>query len=218
LSETLENIFLIQCVMDNDLMGFKHALVQGASETHMNLALIVAIQERKVPFVVHILPHITTIPHQAFLETIRSNSKPCFELLFPHFSLSDPEAMCFAARLGRIEPLKLIAPHCDIAYNSSAALWLAAQQGHAQCVEFLLNGSAPEDYPTALGWAARNGKRACVDLLLPYVNNPQDIVDTLNDLCPELRSNWEWLEAQLQNQRISGVVDGEQRAKPSKKL
>lgn len=209
---------LIKYVMDNDMVELQQDLERGESETHIRQALIVSIQERKVPFVAHLLPHLTTVPHQAFLETIRANSKPCFELLLPHFSLSDPEAMCFAARLGRIDPLKLMASHCDIAHNNSEALWLAAQQGHTHCVEFLLEGSAPENYPTALEWAVRNGKRSCVDLLLPYVDNPQDIVDKLNTLCPELRSNWEWLEAQLQNQRISEVVDGGQRSKSSKKL
>lgn len=209
---------LIKCVMDNDMVELQQALARGGLEAQIKQSLVVAIQERNVPFVAHLLPHLTTIPRQAFLETIRANSKPCFELLLPHFSLSDPEAMCFAARLGRIEALKLFAPHCNIAHNSSEALWAAAQQGHEQCVAFLLSGSDPEDYPTALELAVCNGKRSCVDLLLPHVNNPQEIVDKLNSLHPELRSNWEWLEAQLQNQRISEVVDGEQRSKSSKKL
>lgn len=212
------NIYLIECVMANDMLGLQQALARGANEAHIEQSLIVAIQERKVPFVAHLLPHLTTVPHKAFLETIRANSKPCFELLRPYFSLKDQEALCFAARLGRIDPLKLMAAHCDIAHNGSEALWLAAQQGHAQCVAFLLEGSAPGDYPTALGWAVRNGKRACLDLLLPYVDNPQDIVDKLNDLCPELRSNWEWLEAQLQHQRIREVVAGQQQLTPPKKL
>lgn len=209
---------LIDCIMANDMLGLQQALEHGPPQEHIQKALIVAIQERKVPFVAHLVPHLTTVSHQAFLETIRANSKPCFELLLPHFSLNDPEAMCFAARLGRIEPLKLIAPHCDIAHNNSQALWGAAQQGHDECVAFLLNGSAPEDYPTAFGWAVRNGKRGCVELLLPHVENPQGIVDKLNDLCPELSANWAWLEAHLQNQRLSDIVDNNQRHQTHKKL
>lgn len=214
----MDHMYLTDCVIANDMVGLQQALASGANKEQIEHCLIVAIQEHKVSFVARILPHLTTVPRQAFLETICANSKACFDLVLPHFSLSDPGAMCFAASLGRIEFVKLFAAHCDIAHNNSWALMKAAQNGHEECVAFLLNGSAPEDYTAAFGWAVRKGQHGCMELILPHIEDPQGVINQLNDILPQLSGNWAGLEAKLQHQRLSHVVDDTHKVKPSKKL
>jgi len=200
---------LMDCVFIGDTERLEAELRTPIKEKYVNQALCLSVQERQVGCAQILLTFTTSVPHQAFLESIRANSKDCFELLLPHFSLSDQYALCFAAQLGRIEPLKLFAPHCDVSHKNSEALWKSAQRGHASCVAFLLPLSDPRDYPNALSWALRNGKRDCVEILRPHIGNPQEVVDDLNTtrgVTPRERANWEWFEAELLKERLAAEI------------
>lgn len=214
----MSHMYLTDGVIANDMVGLQQALASGANKEQIEHCLIVAIQEHKVSFVARILPYLTSVPREAFLETIRANSKECFDLVLPHFSLSDPAAMCLAASFGRIELVKLFAAHCDIAHSNSRALMKAAQNGHEECVAFLLNGSDPEDYIDAFGWAVRKGQHGCIELILPHIEDPQSVINQLNSALPQLCENWAGLEAKLQHQRLSEVVDHNQRSQVHKKI
>lgn len=200
---------LMDCIFIGDTERLEAELRAPIKEKYVNQALCVAVQERQVRCVEILLNVTSSVPHQAFLESIRANSKACFELLLPYFSLNDQYALCFAAQLGRLEQLKLFAPHCDVTHKNSEALWKSAERGHVSCVGFLLPLSDPRDYPNALSWALRNGKRDCVEILRPHIENPQEVVDDLNTtrgVTPRERANWEWFEAELLKERLAAEI------------
>lgn len=213
-----DHISLSQFAIQGDLNGVENILALKPDTAHIERALICAVQELQLPCVHRLLLAIQTPPHQALLEAIRANSKVCFELLAPHFDLNDHKALCFAAGLGRLEVVKIIAPHCEVADNDSEALWRAAQQGHASCVAYLLEKSHPKDYGQAFTWAVLNDKRACVELILPHVERPQHILDHLNRTYPQQSSKWAWLEAQLLHDRLKSVVHDKKRKGTPKRM
>lgn len=201
-----------------DLEKVEEILALNPDSSYIKRALICAVQELQIPCVQRLLLAIQTPPHQAFLEAIRANSKACFELFAPHFDLNDHKALCFAAGLGRLEVVKIIAPHCDVSENDSEALSRAAQQGHASCVAYLLNKSHPKDYIHAFTWSVRNEKRECIDVLIPHIDQLQRVLDHLNTTYPDESHKWVWLEDQLLHDRLQRVVNSEQRKGHSKRL
>lgn len=203
---------LLVYAQKGDANGIAQSLVEHPNNPYIDKALQFAIQERDPVCVKLLLGAIQTVPHQIFLEAIRSNSKACFELVQPHFDLCDYKALRMAAGIGRLEPLKIIAPHCDPTHKNSEALCAAARAGHHECVQYLLPVSAVEDYPAAFMLAVRNEKTSCVDILLPYIDEPKQFIDMLNAIHFEERHKWAELDARLLNEHLSGVVSCEQRS------
>lgn len=74
---------------------------------------------------------------------------------------------------------RLLAFGADPRFDDSAALSLAASQGHADCVKLLIPVSDPNvDGSRPLRWAAHGGHAECVKLLIPVCNPSGNEFDT----------------------------------------
>ncbi|XP_023933463.1 ankyrin repeat, SAM and basic leucine zipper domain-containing protein 1 [Lingula anatina] len=98
--------------------------------------------------------------------------------LWLHWVSGDGTQLCWAAEVGDIEKLQrlLTAGQCDINVQGFAGMtplhW-AADHGHTQCVQLLLQHGADtmiQDWggSSPLHWAAGNGRTQCVQLLLEH--------------------------------------------------
>lgn len=93
----------------------------------------------------------------------------------------------FQAKLGNIDILRMIIPHCeDVNIRTTnqglTPLILAAREGHAQCVHFLLRFGAKVavadtmNRMTPVHYSAKNGHSQCLTLLLQN-SEDQDVVN-----------------------------------------
>ena len=92
----------------------------------------------------------------------------------------DSAALFLAADNGHAECVKLLIPLSDPKANESRALSWAAHNGHAECVKLLIPVSDINACSKSLGLAARFGHTECLRLLLP-VSHPDDRPQALQD-------------------------------------
>nr|XP_023013531.1 serine/threonine-protein phosphatase 6 regulatory ankyrin repeat subunit A-like isoform X1 [Leptinotarsa decemlineata] len=94
-----------------------------------------------------------------------------------------------AAKLGNIEILRMIMPHCEdvnVRTNQGITpLVLAAREGHVQCVHFLLRFGAKValadniNFMTPVHYSAKNGHSQCLTMLL-HNSEDQNVVNMLD--------------------------------------
>lgn len=83
------------------------------------------------------------------------------------------EALQWAAKDGRADFIRELAPLSNPRAHNSAALRMAAEQGRSACVRELIPISDPKANDSeALKWAAHNGRIECVRQLIP-VSDPK---------------------------------------------
>ncbi|KAJ8926301.1 hypothetical protein NQ314_021341 [Rhamnusium bicolor] len=119
----------------------------------------------------------------------RGRQEHCDQKKFVETGTVDITPLHLAAKLGNIDILRMVMPHCDdvnIKTNQGVTpLILAAREGHAQCVHFLLRFGAKValadsiNNMTPVHYSAKNGHSQCLTLLL-HNTEDQDVVNMLD--------------------------------------
>lgn len=87
-------------------------------------------------------PDVDEAAREAILEAIRLDQDAIIDVLLPLLTASwKQEPLKTAAKLGKVDLVRMLMPYCDS--EDDAALCLAARHGHLECVQLLIRSCNP---------------------------------------------------------------------------